>query len=563
MCLVFLAAIAGVLNAQPAAQQFPQPPATNAVLMQSSVADLIKSLKLHKPNPNNPIEKDIDATAHSLPIGDVQIAGVWICNGCGGAFSHPDLGIVLDTAQLDFVSTHAHVESPHVMLVFAVAHEVAHQVQYAKYGRGLMLLPEEDRRYYEAQADVLAGIWLYQDAGVLPVALAADNHTVSEALHAVYNLGVEQYALASHPSKEARAFATRTGFQIGLTRRPILGDAFQNAANSAVTLRQNGMKPGESDLDFSLRLARRITSFNSVAALDLVRVVSQDDLVWDTSSTNPQVTYRLTYANRGAKALHVSLEALCLASSRKDSEDFFQTLQVSSKYHDFDIPAGGQTTITGQLRWLSTADRMPSLRTPPDDLGLVEVHYADGSDSLAVPASATPLRYAEASEPLPTNADGYATSFTQFLEWSLRGYTTIRKGPGLFFSETRVTEYGATDAVPGAIESKVQFGVQSLTGITSTLLRTTDAQIASSLFQTTIGLVRTALQGTLVPHSTGGWTEYPPDDADSDYRSFSFRSSPYTVRVQLIRQQEGGGQGTAPATYYYVKVEWMGLRKPG
>ncbi len=562
LLVLLLVNTAGVLFAQ----QKTQPPQTATDFQQSSVADLIQSLKLHKPDPNNPVEREIDAVARALPLGDVIIPGVWICNGCGGATSHPDLGIVIDTQQLGEIVTASAVDNPHILRVFVVAHEAAHQVQYVKYGRGLLSLPEEDRRYYEAQADILAAIWLYQDAGILPLAQAQDTHSISQALHAVYNLGVEQYALSSHPSREARAFAARSGFQIGLSRRPFFGDAFQNAANSAAILRQLGVKPGESDLDFSLRLARRITLFNSAEALDLVLVESNDAVVWDKSADNPQLTYHLTYANRGTKALHVSLEALCLAVSRKDVDDFFQTLQVSSKFHEIDIPAGGQTTVSGQLRWLATSDRSPQFRYPPDDLGLLEVHYADHSDLSTSAPNATLTRFnlESAQEGPPVDAHGYELAFSDFLQSALHGYIGARKGIGTFDPDLGDTEYASNIAIPGAIESKVSFvsAASSLTGITSTLLRTTDAASATALFNRTAGLVRAALKDPAMSLTGGEWSEYASEDKESGGRSIAFRLSPYTVRVKLKSVHEGGGQGNVPIVYFYVRLEWQGLRRP-
>ena len=540
-----------------------QPPATNAGFLQSSGSALIEALKLRKPNLANQKEREIDSAVKSLPLGEVHLPGLWICDGCGGAFSHPELGIVIDAAQLAAIVRGSPANSSHVVVVFIVAHEAAHQVQYAKYGKGALTLPLEDRRYLEAQADILAGIWLYQDASVLPFAQASDNETVNGALHAVFDLGVEQYALASHPSREGRAFAVRTGFQVGLSRRPYGGDGFQDAANRAAILLQLGLRTGESDLDFSLRVARRLAVFNSVAALDLVKIESDDNISWDTSSDNPLVSYRVTYANRGAKALHVALEALCLEVLRKDPADFFQSIQVSSKLHDFEIPAGGRTTITGQLRWIATEDHLPSLRLPPDDLGLVEVHYADGSDRSKGAPDSTPMRSTPdgTSKTLPTEPDAYATEFLNLAQLSLHGYLDVRKGPGIYWPEFGDAEYDSTEAIPRAIGSKVHFidKFSALTGITSTLLRTTDVTAASAFFEQTVSLVRTALKATQIPHSVGDWRERSSDYDKSDDQSVSFYQTPYRVQVDLNKVEEGGGQDVPRMPFFYVRLKWAGL----
>ncbi len=74
--------------------------------------------------------------------------------------------------------------------------------------------------------------------------------------------------------------------------------------------------------------------------------------------------------------------------------------------------------------------------------------------------------------------------------------------------------------------------------------------------------MRAALKDPAMSLTGGEWSEYASEDKESGGRSIAFRLSPYTVRVKLKSVHEGGGQGNVPIVYFYVRLEWQGLRRP-
>jgi hypothetical protein len=530
-------------------------PPTDAAFMQSSRNDLIQSLHLRPLGSANDTERDIAGIIRALPTGLPTTPAVWICDGCGTS-SHPELGIIVDTGQLERIRVQSKVQNFHAMLVFVVAHEAAHQLQFARYQKNLYALPLADRLCYEAQADLLAGIWLFNAAGMnFDV---AGNNAIAQTLHVVYDLGVEQYAIADHPSHAGRFLAARTGLQLAFSRNAPAG--IPMAAQNAASVRQQiGIQTGETDLAFSLRTARRITEYNPIAARDLVQNVTPHEVNWSKGADNPVVNYQLTYANRGIKALRVSLEVLCISAPRDDPDDLFHMLQASSKLHSFILQPGGQTVISGQLVWVAKADVYPRLVYPPDTLGLVEVHYVDGSDSRIDETKHTLSRLGV--EPLPDVPTGqknsYEYSFSAFLDASINNYADLRSGPGRHFN-SGTDHYNSSTALPGAVDSELVITSQGKAHIISTLLRTTEAQAATERYTKAVALVRAGLAGIRVPRGIGSWQETSDkgDDANDDL-TMLFSQGDYDVTVERWTDQEDNGQGVHP-TFYYVEVTWSG-----
>lgn len=529
----------------------PSIPPTDTAFMQSSRNDLIQSLRLRPLGSVNDIERDIARIVEALPTGLSTTPDVWICNGCGTS-SHPELGIIVDTGQLERIRVQSQIQNFHAMLVFVVAHEAAHQLQFARYQKNLYALPLADRLCYEAQADLLAGIWLFDAFG-----RNFDNNAISQALHVVYDLGVEQYAIADHPSHAGRFFATRTGLQLAFSRNAPVGIPMA-VQNAAAVRQQIGVQAGETDLDFSLRTARRITAYNPIAARDLVQIVTPHEINWTKGANNPVVNYQLTYANRGAKALRVSLEVLCISAPRDDPDDLFRMLQASSKLHAFTLQPGDQTVVSGQLVWVARADVYPRLVYPPDTLGLVEVHYADGSDRSIDEIKPTLGRLGIEPPPeIPTGQkNSYGYTFSTFLDASINNYADLRTGPGRHF-RSGDDQYSSRTAIPGAVDSELVINSQGKAHITSTLLRTTDVQAATERYTKAIALVRSGLAGIRVPRGTGTWQETSDKRDDADDLTTMFSQGSYEVTVERWIDHEDNGQGVHP-TFYYVEVKWSG-----
>jgi hypothetical protein len=195
----------------------------------------------------------------------------------------------------------------------------------------------------------------------------------------VYDLGGEQYALADHPSKNGRFLAARIGMQKALVNEVKRGTLPGSPDEAAQISQQMDLRPGEADLDFSLRMAKRITQYNPIAARDLIFVGTKDDVHFAPDPSRRDVTYSLNYENQGSRPLAVTMQIQCITVLRRDPTNLLRSLDASANVHTFTLQPGESHVVKGSLKWYGDDDMMSLLIFPPDPFVLTEVHNADNS----------------------------------------------------------------------------------------------------------------------------------------------------------------------------------------
>jgi hypothetical protein len=479
-------------------------------------------------------ERQILSIFHARPLGISPATPIWACDGCGTS-SHPELGIIIDPRQLDGIRGSSHVENFSAFLTFVVAHEAAHQRQYALYGKDLYKRSVAVRQYYEAQADILAGMYLY---GSGPNVLdPSQSQLLTKALRVIYDLGSEQYALADHPSKSGRFMAARMGMKAAEAEY-LSHDPSAVAQAEAASIRHLiDLKIAEDDMSYSLRTARRVVKFNRVAAIDLVEIDKDNKIQYDKSNAHPTVTYDLAYENRGTRPLAVTLQVQSLSVPRDDTQDIFGAIPATANYYTFEIKPKKIIRVRGELRWIATQRLMPMLIFPPDDQGLMEVRYADASDK-DTEDLATDQRLFGVDNPSRLSAgarNNISYVFSDYVRASANSFTSLRAGPGSDDADTESITYACSKPLPGAISCEVELpsggdplGSGSL--VRNRLIRTADVQEAKRTYDQTVALLRDIVKTIPLPVSSpGGWLERP--STFEQRKAYMFSNGEYWVSV--------------------------------
>jgi len=346
-------------------------PHSDTAFIQETKDTLITSLKLRRPDTANPLEAELAAVVAKANRATGLVTELWICRGCGIS-SHPTLGIIVDVDQIAAIQKEAQAGQLSAVLAFLIGHEEAHQIQYQKYTARIIGLPETEREVYEAQADILGAEFLIES-------MKNDNSSQEEivdALRVAYDLGVEQYAIADHPSQDQRLTASRLGMAAGMiTKLRHLGGP-PALASAEELARKIDFHSGESSLAWSLRTARRIVNYRRPDIINLVLV--NRTINWDRNSRNPVVSYQLEYQNRGTTPLFVNAEVQCVAAPRDDRDDVFRWLKIDANSFAFTLQPGAIRTLSGTMHWYAGANLMPRIIVSPDPMALIEVSNPTG-----------------------------------------------------------------------------------------------------------------------------------------------------------------------------------------
>jgi hypothetical protein len=522
-------------------------PKSHNDFFRSSASDLVASFHLRPLGNKELMEKQISQAINSLHIELPPSKGVWVCHGCGTA-SHPQLGIIVDPDQLLSIQQLSHVSDMQQLLVFVLAHEYAHQQQYDHYQIEFGKLTTEDREAYEAQADILGAITLFES---LPRnASPGFVQSVFSVVRAIYDLGGEEYSLGDHPSRTGRLLSCR----IGLEYAAII-DMMAHGGAPWEQLEKIDFKNNESPLHYSLRMARSIVQSNRMAARDLVYVFNIDDLKWDTRSDHPVVAYDLRYENRGTKALLVTLQVECLAVDRREPENIFKMKTSSAKFHTFRVEPGTPYQVKGQLSWLATANQVPRFINPPDPQGLIEVHYADGSDT---PQDNPALLSEDMRVATLAEINTMQFGLNRLVEASHTGYAEVATGIGTAYHETHGVSFPANMPLTGAFSASVRFPTDFLykwsPKVTSTFLITYDANESKVAYAHLVETVRAALPLVTTTDGSHVWIE----SEDANHVSTVFRHAPFYVEIERKVEMKPISEQT-DVEVDYVNMSFGGL----
>jgi hypothetical protein len=542
--IIVLLAMCGTAAAQPA------PHAAGPDFFKSSSDSLVKSLNLQPLDQASAFGKQVMAILKAFPETMPKMPVVWTCHGCGTS-SHPTLGIIIDPDQINLIQRSSGISSA-AMLTFILDHEMGHQLQYQCYGLNMYMRPSVELQYLEAQADVLAGeafFLSYPDASV-----SAQSGLLYKMLLTVYNLGGEQYALADHPTKNGRFLAARIGMQRALVSQEQNG-ALPNAASEAARIAQQiDLHPGETDLDFSLRMARRITQYNPIAARDLVYLAIPGDYHFDTDRTKRDVTYSFNYLNQGSHALTATMQVQCIAVLRTDPENLFRSLAASANVHTFTVQPGQSYIVKGGLQWVGNDDMMPRLIHTPDPFVLTEVHYADNSD---VTSDSTASHDLAGARFLPSagEVNNLVDGLNSLIEAATpAGYQALAAGVGI--QSKYSSSYPSNSPLPGALDADVNLprdvgSFQARPMVTSTFLRTYNNAEAHIAFDNLVTTTRAALLAVAVPK----WSEIPGSKEDG----FTFSHDSFNIVISDNTEDEDTGQ-KSKVTIHAIQLQFSGMK---
>jgi len=300
--------------------------------------------------------------------------------------SLPGEGIKISRKGLERILHDSAAGSAGLIIQFLVAHELAHQLQFAHY-RGNMINTTscELRRLYECQADVLAGVYvsgLYD----LPDSVAINAKLTPfmlRALEYVYSIGDEEYSRIFHPSFTER----RMAFRLGLAY-PAVRAGFRNGANT-YSGEAIDYRPGEDSLAWSLRLSRAIIHYpNSVNKRIFFSSLagtadSSDFITWHKTLKDPSVSYKLGYF-KNANPFPVNLFLQCgLRGTYRDStrqDPKYAVLQGKVKNYSYHLVPGDSVLVSGVLNWYGLSDSAfwPHFVSPPNLESLYTAEPSDG-----------------------------------------------------------------------------------------------------------------------------------------------------------------------------------------
>lgn len=497
------------------------PPASDSEFVKSAADKIVKSLGLRKPDLNVPLEKEINEEVKSLDIITGLTTPVWVGQGCR-IDSHPSAGLIVDLDQLNSIRN-AHAAQFPLVLRFLLAHEEAHQIQFRTYSPKIIDLPEDERRVYEAQADILGAKYLIETIGANGT---SDNDAIMAALKVAYELGTEQYALADHPSHEARLTSARLGMAMGMIAKlQALGPGPAQGSIATLVDKLNVL-PGEDVLAWSLRTARRCVNYQRIAIVDLVLIDRK--IVYSKDPDHPVTSYWFTYENRGKHALSIDAEVQCDAVARDDPDDIFRWQKISVRNHHMVLPAGQKETISGALRWYGDSSLMPRVIAPPDPTALIQVQY-EGEAVLASPGAGV---QSLAAAPPAGVRESFSQVLDHILQQSVSGFLGLRAGAGKKLDD--IVEYPSDTNFPTALNTKVWIpepNSERRPYVRSTLTSTASASDSKRVFDTTANEIRKSLS------DLGALQEDHSNTDASEYDDFTLQG----IEVHLGRSRSGDG----------------------
>jgi hypothetical protein len=498
-------------------QQTNPVPNSDVSFIESSSEDLIASLRLKPIDPENPLEDQIEAIAVRLAAATGFTSSVWICRGCGLS-SHPGLGIIVDTDQLQRIKKQSQVQQFPAILSFLLAHEMTHQIQYRKYSSSIINLPDEERQVYEAQADILGAKYLMET--MQGSAGSADTEAIIEALRVAHNLGVEQYAIADHPSQDARLTAVRLGMAAGMiVKMQRLGGAAGQASANVLISKLNFL-PTEDVMSWSLRTAKRVVNYRRPDIVDLVLLDEKVD--FDRDPNNPIVSYDLTYENRGARAIGVDLEVQCVAASKSDPDNIFRWEKIDASSQSFTLASRQKHTVSGTMRWAATDALKPLVVAPPRPTALITVQYSDGANPNQPQTSGITMN----AQSTAASRESLDYVLAKILDNADSSFTRLRAGPGRKMGDKVI--YPAYPQFPAAVRTNINIpepGSDRDPYVYAVLSTTSDKAEAKQEFTDMASSIRTAL------NKLGHWTETAGEIGAGKSRYRTFRQGRLSVTV--------------------------------
>jgi len=445
----------------------------------------------------------------------------------------PDTGIVINRVQIESIRRTAGVRQFREFLRLLLAHEVAHHVQFRAYSAAIRRLPEEERRVYEAQADILAGKHFTEM--LPPTSNVNVSEAIDDALQVAFDLGTTEYSLGTHPTHESRLVATRFGMSAGMMTN--LARTMDPRAPGSVALiaLKIDTRPGESTLLWSFRQAKRITSYRNQAAVNLVLTGKQEE--WNWNGNPPIVRFSLTYENVGMRPLLVDVMVESAAVPRNAPDSTMGWMLWSAHHESFRIEPGATRTISGVLEWYGDNEYMPLLDYPPSRTAVASVEFAD--EQFAGDPRHAPVALMPAAPTIVETLQFRAALQRLIVHTANRTLAAVRSGPGRRIVSD-VTKYPSSIRLPGARDITLRFSANKGAGVSATFLTSRSRTAAEAAFSRLISHTAQALSE---------WESERRDRSDSGelYRSVRYRRDGMQAVVRVVLLEVDGE--------YYVDLD--------
>lgn len=269
--------------------------------------------------------------------------------------SYPSTGLIFSRTQLEKIKEEANVTREREIIRLILAHEMAHQIQFKKYGANTIKNASmEELRKYECQADLLAAKYLIESFTPGP----DGTDVIMEALEVMFGIG-EPNALGDHPTHEARRAATRRGMSAGMYSH------FQNLPGPLTpqTLRwiakKIDLRAGDDILPWSLRQASRIVHTDEAAFKDL-------EISSPTAHRggNGYATVSVTITNNGDRAVEGDFEIRCDLVDRNAEDEAKSRLLWDAQNFTTRLGVGESKRFTANLLFTIQPGMLPMEEDP-------------------------------------------------------------------------------------------------------------------------------------------------------------------------------------------------------
>lgn len=311
-------------------------------LLRASLADVKRSTGAQTPNLQDPVDAAVLAEFDALLHAVRQVHGfesvttqLQMTEEVTGA--HPTAGIMIGRANIRSWLTNAGITRPREAIRLLLAHEMTHILQYKIYGLDAVLSQyPENRRIFEAQADMLAGRYLTLTS---TDGAASLDRTMGEASLLLFDLGDPEIGAAFHPSKEKRRTAVRYGMTMGLAVRDLNDIDGAVRASGRRLLDNLSYGPSDSPFSWSFLESKKVVHFGSDVLQDFDAVADPQCSLF-TSGGNSFIRFRLSYKFTGSMTSHILLNVDCLSSL--DGHGSLSPLSSSQAYNFWINPGEGK-----------------------------------------------------------------------------------------------------------------------------------------------------------------------------------------------------------------------------
>jgi len=273
------------------------------------------------------------------------------------------------------------------LIKMIIYHEFTHHMQFYKYGSKAGLLANDlvSRTLAETQADVNAGslmIIMNPDLPALLFSKPEGDVMLSKLMQVMFDMGIRENTIGTHPSKNDRIIAFRLGLMSGISywfdntikRNPQFVAALNMTPQKHKVImdevfRVTDYRPPEDILAWSYRQARKIINDDRRLMNDLILITPPTQRTkYDESEDNPFGSYNLTYKNTGQNTLDINMEVNMVQVRRDLPLAVRFHRRINARLYRFELKPGETFTAKDRMNWKKS-------ETDPSDLTALPNNY--------------------------------------------------------------------------------------------------------------------------------------------------------------------------------------------